>query len=119
MALIHLILLLVRLLSKNATAPNAPTQRKTQAGHVTLECPFCHTLGVAPQFNFDRRTASNAWQRHMETYECPNCRRSINAETMRNDGTGVLVVKLWSCPTCRAQIPATRFDCPACGTSLQ
>jgi hypothetical protein len=117
MDLIHLILFIVRLLSKND--PTTATHRKIKVGPVTLECPFCRTLGIATQFNLDQRTATNTWQRQMEIYECAACRKTMNADAMRNDGTGVLVAKLWTCPACRAPNPATRTDCPTCGATLQ
>jgi hypothetical protein len=117
--LLDLIILIIRLATKDSdSSSSAPAKRKVQAGHVTLECPFCHTLGVAPQFNLEYRTSSG-WQRHMETYECPTCNHSMNAETMHNDGTGVLVAKTWNCPACHSPNPATQFVCSSCGTHLR
>jgi hypothetical protein len=117
--LIDLIILVIRLATKNSNSSNSsPTKRKVNAGHVTIECPFCQTLGIATQFNLDQRTG-NAWQRVMDVYECSHCRRSMNAEAMRNDGTGVLIAKTWECPACQALNPAVRFDCVSCGSPIR
>ena len=120
--LVHLIILLVRLLSGasggSAQAPRIGSKRRNKAGQVTLECPFCQHLGVATQHNLDQWTG-RVWQREMETYECPKCRRAMNAEAMQNDGTGVLTAKTWECPSCRSRNLAVRFDCQTCGLKLQ
>jgi hypothetical protein len=115
--LLDLIILAIRLATKDANASTA-THRKTPAGPVTLECPFCQSLTVANQFHLDQRTGS-AWQRLMDTYECPNCRRSMNAEAFHNDGTGVLIPKTWTCPNCHAPNPATQSFCNSCSATLQ
>ena len=116
--LLHLIIWLIRNASnKSATAAPA-NKRKVNAGQVTIECPFCQTLGLATQFNLEERTGS-AWQRLMDVYECSQCRRSMNAEAMRNDGTGVLIAKTWECPACKTPNPAVRFDCASCGSRIQ
>jgi hypothetical protein len=116
--LLHLIFWAIRAAAKSGSNSSAPAKRKVKVGPVTLECPFCQTLGIATHFNLDQRTLSNDWQRVMEVYECAKCRKTMNAEAMRNDGTGVMIAKIWECPSCQAKNPATRFDCVSCGNSL-
>lgn len=121
--IIHLILLIVRALSGanspvRGEGPPLGAKRRALTGHVTMECPFCNTLGVATCEQIYQRTGAG-WVRQMDTYQCAKCRRTMNAAAMHNDGSGVLVARTWECPACRNRNPAVRFDCATCGARLQ
>ena len=120
--IIHLILLLLRALSGGAGNRGAGQQlgakRRVRAGPVTMECPFCQTLGVAACENL-YELQSSGWVRQMDIYQCAKCRRTINAQAMQNDGTGVLIAKTWECPACRNRNLASRADCATCGAPRQ
>ena len=119
--LIHLLIWAIRAATKDAggssKAPAIGSKRKTRVGQVALECPHCQALGLATQYNLDERT-DTGWRRTMVIYECGQCRRTMNAEALHNDGTGVLTARQWDCPACRSKNPAVRSDCANCGARI-
>jgi len=123
MILVHLIFLIIRLASgganqaARASGPAVGSRQRTKGADVALECPFCKTLGVAGFYGVFQYQFSG-WIREMNIYECNNCRRTMNADAMQNDGSGVMTAKQWGCPSCLTQNPAVIHTCGNCGHAL-
>jgi hypothetical protein len=112
--IVDLIILVIRLLAKNSGRPeSAATRRKVKSGDVVLHCPDCNALSVGTSSNVEIRR-NGPWMVDAELLECSACRRSYNSAHFKNDGTGVMVVNTWPCPSCKRPVPATSRVCPDC-----
>ncbi len=114
--LVDLIIIVIRMIARASTksAPKLAAQRKVKSGDIVLHCPACDAVGIAASYNLETQRNGN-WIPQTEVFECASCGRTHNAALFKNDGTGVMVVNTWPCPTCGRPILATSGACSNCG----
>ena len=108
--------LIMALMGKKEGPLPVERHRNRAVGELVLDCPMCGTLGVCTHFSVEESNGrqGDAWKHVNDVYQCESCHVVLEADSMENDGHGVMRAKMWTCASCGAANSELKFSCTQC-----